>query len=346
MRQFKRVLAVIIAAVMILSLASCSMVPETDTDITNDNIKIGVLLSDTKDATQGETGYCMRAINDLMNAGYGINEDKFRYAESVNPDDADAVSAAITSLLNYECHLIIGSDEAFADDIQKAAAEENNASVKFFVFGAENDGKNVYGYESDITCAAYLTGIVAGMKAAELQNPKLGFLAESDKDLVVLNAFAMGAKSVNEAATVSVIYGTDAAAAADKLIKDGCVVLASDYEDEAIATAADEAKVFFCGFGSTTYESYAESFLCAPVYNFTQIFIDAIKAIVDDKAPADDAFKGDYKTGAAYLTDLNEALIAEGTQDAVNKAAKEITGGQLTFTVNAAEPFSNVVVVK
>lgn len=346
MRQFKRVLAVIIAAVMMFSLASCSMTLETDTDITNDNIKIGLLLSDTKDATSGETGYCMNAINELMNAGYGINEDKFRYAESVNPDDADAVSAAITSLLNYECHLIIGSDEAFIDGIKKAAAEENNESVKFFVFGAENDGKNVYGYEANITCAAYLTGIVAGMKAAELQNTKLGFLAESDKDLVVLNAFAMGAKSVNEAATVSVVYGTDAAAAADKLIKDGCVVLASDYEDEAIATAADEAKIFFCGFGSETYASHADSFLCAPAYNFTQIFIDAIKAIVDAKEPADDAFKGDYKTGATYLTDLNEALVASGSQEAVVKAANEITGGQLTFTVNATEAFANVVAVK
>lgn len=346
MRQFKRVLAVVIAAIMMMSLASCSFTPETDTDITNDNIKIGLLLSGTKDATEGEAGYCMSAINELMNAGYGINDEKFRYAENVNPDDADAVAAAITSLLNYECHLVIASDDAFIDDIKKAAAEENNANVKFFVFNAENDGKNVYGYEANITCAAYLTGIVAGMKAAELQNPKLGFLAANDKDLTVLNAFAMGAKSVNDAATVSVIYGTDAAAAADKLIKDGCVVLASDYEAEAIATAADDAKVFFCGFGSETYASHTDSFLCAPLYNFTQMYIDAIKSIVDDKVPADDAFKGDYKSGATYLADLNEKLVAEGSQDAVNKAVKEITGGQLTFTVNATEAFDNVVVVK
>ena len=92
MRQFKRVLAVVIAAIMMMSLASCSFTPETDTDI----IKIGLLLSGTKDATEGEAGYCMSAINELMNAGYGINDEKFRYAENVNPDDADAVAAAIT----------------------------------------------------------------------------------------------------------------------------------------------------------------------------------------------------------------------------------------------------------
>ena len=346
MRQFKRVLAVIIAAIMMMSLASCSMTPETETDITNDNVEIGLLLSGTKDAIEGEAGYCMAAVNELINAGYGINDEKFKYAENVDTEDAGAIDAAITSLLNHECHLIIADDEAYIEGIRKAAADENNVNVKFLVPNAENEGDNIFGYEADITTAAYLTGIVAGMKAAELQNPKLGFLAEGDKDLTVLNAFAMGAKSVNDAATISVVYGTDAAAAADKLIKDGCVVLASDYEAEAIAAAADEAKIFFCGFGSEIYASHTDSFLCAPVYNFTQIYIDAIKAIVDGKAPAEGAFQGDYKTGATYLADLNENLVAEGSQDAVNKTVKEITGGQLTFTVNATEAFDNVVVVK
>lgn len=346
MKQFKRVIAIVLAAIMLMSFASCSMVDESSTDITNDNIKIGVLLTGTLDSTTDDSGYALAAINELTSYGYGINGERFKYVESVDPNNAEAVSAALTTLINFECNLIIGTDGAFIDDIQKVSGSEDNADVKFFVLNAENDGKNIYGYKANITCAAYVTGIVAGMKAAELQVAKVGFLAEDDKDLVVLNAFAMGVKSVNEAATVSVVYGTDAQQAADKLIKEGCVVLASDYEDESIAKAAQDRKIFFCGFGSETYASYADAFLCAPLYNFTQIYMDAIKAVVDNKEPAADAFAGDYKSGATYLSDLNETLVAEGTQDAVNKAVKEITGGQLTFTVVADTPFENIVVVK
>ena len=42
MKTFKKVLALVLAAVLCLSLASCSIV--ADTDITKDNIKIGVIL--------------------------------------------------------------------------------------------------------------------------------------------------------------------------------------------------------------------------------------------------------------------------------------------------------------
>lgn len=341
MKKFKRIFAIVLAAIMLMSLASCSLVDESETDITNDNIKIGVLLSGAQDATTGMSGATLNAINELTGIGYGINGERFKYAENVDPNNADAVADALRSLLNFECNLIIGSESAYIDDVQKLAGE--NADVKFLVLDAENDGKNIYGYNANITGAGYLSGIVAGMKAAELQVPKLGFLVQSENDLTNLNAFAMGVKSVNAGASVSAIIGTDAAAGVATLIKEGAVVIASDYEDEAIATACTDGKVFFCGFGSETYKD-AETFLCAPVYNFTQFYIDAIKAVVDAKEPA--AFEGGYATGATYLADLNENTVAEGTQDAVNKAADEIATGKLVFSISVDTAYDNVTIVK
>lgn len=341
MKKFKRIFAIVLAAVMLMSLASCSLMPETETDITNDNIKIGVLLSGAKDSTTGMSGATMTALNELMSAGYGINDEKFRYAENADPNNADAAAAAIQSLLNYECNLVIAADADFIDDVQKMAAD--NEKVKFLVYGAENDGKNIYGYNANITGVSYLAGIVAGMKAAELNVPKLGYLAADEADLTNLNAFAMGAKSVNAAVTVSAVIGTDAAAGVAALVKEGAVVIASDFEDEAIATACTDAKVFFCGFGSETYKD-AETFLCAPVYNFTQFYINAIKAIVDDVEPA--AFQGGYAEGATYLADINENNVAAGTQEAVNKAAEAIADGSLGLTVTVDTPAENVTIVK
>ncbi|MBQ8575131.1 MAG: BMP family ABC transporter substrate-binding protein [Clostridia bacterium] len=341
MKKFKRIFAIVLAAVMLMSLASCSLVDESETDITNDNIKIGVLLSGAQDATTGMSGATLNAINELTSIGYGINGERFKYAENVDPNNADAVADSLQSLLNFECNLIIASESAYLDDVQKMAGD--NADVKFLVLDAENDGKNIYGYSANITGADYLAGIVAGMKAAELNVPKLGYLVKSENDLTNLNAFAMGVKSVNGGATVSAIVGTDAAAGVAALIKEGAVVIASDYEDEAIATACADGKVFFCGFGSETYKD-AETFLCAPVYNFAQIYIDAIKAVVDNKEPA--AFEGGYATGATYLADLNENTVAEGTQEAVNTAADAIANGTLTFTISVDTPVENVTIVK
>lgn len=343
MKNFKRIFAIVLAAVMLMSLASCSLMPETETDITNDNIKIGVLLSGAKDSTTGMSGATMTALNELMSVGYGINDEKFRYAENADPNNADAAAEAIQSLLNFECNLVIASDAEFLDDIQKKAAEEENAAVKFLVYGAENDGKNIYGYNANITGADYLAGIVAGMKAAELNVPQLGYLVKDAADLTNLNAFAMGAKSVYADVKVAAVAGTDAASGVAALIKDGAVVIASDYEDEAIATACTDGKIFFCGFGSETYKD-AETFLCAPVYNFTQFYINAIKAIVDDKEPA--AFEGGYVTGETYLSDINENNVAKGTQEAVNKAAEAIADGSLGLTVTVDTPAENVTIAK
>ncbi|MBR6531207.1 MAG: BMP family ABC transporter substrate-binding protein [Clostridia bacterium] len=341
MKKFKRIFAIALAAVMLMSLASCSLMPETEVDVTNDNIEIGVLMSGTKDAPTGLSGATVSAINELISAGYGINDDKFRYAENADPDDADGTAKAIQSLLNYECNLIIAAEPGFIDDVQKIAAE--NEKVKFLVVGAQNDGKNIYGYNANITGVDYLSGIVAGMKAAELKVPKLGYLVKSEADLTNLNAFAMGVKSVYVEATVTAVVGTDAAAGVAALIKEGAVVIASDFEDEAIATACTDGKVFFCGFGSENYKD-AETFLCAPVYNFTQFYIDAIKAIVDAEEPAE--FVGGYATGATYLTDLNENNVAAGTQEAVDAAADAIANGTLTFTISVDAPVENVTIVR
>ena len=348
MKQFKRVIAIVVAAIMLMSFASCSFTGE-EADITNDNIKIGVILKDTKDTSTGYTGYAVSAINELLGAGYGVGDERFNYVESVDPADAAAVDSALTTLLNKECNLIIATEIGYLDDIKDISGD--NEKVKFFVCGADNDGKNVYGYKAEMKETMYFVGMVAGLKAQELEAQKVGFIAANEKENALVNAFAMGVAATNSAVTVEVIYSTDAAAAAEKLIKDGCVVIASDYEDEAIAKAATDAKVFFCGFGSETYlnatdeetgdKLYASAALCAPLYNYTQFYIDAVKAVVDDKEPA--PFVGGFITGETFLSDLNDETVAEGTQEALNEAIAILEKGELKLDDAAV---TNVTVVK
>lgn len=338
MKQFKRVIAIVIATIMLMSFASCSMTGDP-IDITNENVKIGVILKDVKDATTGNTGYAMAAINEVMNLGHGIGEERFNYVESVNPDDAAAVANALTTLVNKECNIIIATEAGYLDDIKKVSGGDN-ADIKFLVLNAENDGKNIYGYGADTKDVMFLAGMVAGLKSVELEVQQVGFIAASDKDTAAAEAFEEGAKAAGGAVTVEIIYSTDAAKAADQLIKNGCVVIASDYEDEAIAKAATDAKIFFCGFGSETYlnavneetgeKLYASSALIAPVFNFTQPFVDLVKYVIDndmkeekDKAKFEPAVGG-FKTGEVFLSDCNDETVSKEIQAALKVACEEI----------------------
>ncbi len=356
MKKFKRILAVVISLIMMMSFASCSFLEEEAVDVTNENIKIGVLLSGNRDTATGMTGTANSAINELVGIEYGISIERFKFAENIDPNDSAAVADALKSLINYECVLIIATENAYLDDVKAVAGD--NAGIKFFVADAQTkaDGENIYGYTADITDTVYLTGMVAAMKAQELKVPQIGFVAQSQDDISALNAFAMGAKAADPQVKVSVAYGDDAAANTNKLIKEGCVVIASDFESEDLAKTATEANVFFCGFSSGTFSrdveesedtakiSYSDYFLCAPVYNFTQYYISAIKAVVDDKEPA--PFEGGYAEGSVSITDLNEKTVANGTQEAVDKAAADMADGKLAIEINAENLYDNITVIK
>lgn len=362
MKKIKRFSAIILAVVMLFSLASCALVNTSETDITTDNIKIGVLLTDTADSTVGTAGICNTMISRLAGLGYGIKEDRFKKVESVDPSNADSVAAAFKTLVNYECNMIIVSDPAFMKSTLEVA--DQNKGIAFFVFNGQSNGKNVFGYKANITAAAYLSGIAAGLKATELKVPQVGYILKSDKDYSTLNAFYKGAKSVNAKITASVVVASDDIAAdAQKLVKKGCVVLASDIQNEAIAKTAAENDIFFCDFGTDTFtgEDYEKAYLCAPIYDFTQYFIDTIKAIVDFEAPEDSAvssvelmiqqglikeFNGGFAAGTTYLSAVNADNAAEGTNETIKAVSENLANGSLKFELSASKLEKGITIEK
>jgi basic membrane lipoprotein Med (substrate-binding protein (PBP1-ABC) superfamily) len=343
MKHIKKFLAISLTLALVFCLASCSMVTTNDTDTTNDNIKIGVILNSGKDATVGTAGINNAAIGEVTSLGYGLNADRFKYVENVDGNNADATAAALKTLVNFECNIIFATDPSYYDDIEKVAAD--NPSMIFAVYGCNGNGSNIYGYKANITGAAYLSGIAAGMKAASLKVPQLGFIAESEGDLTTLNAFASGAQSVYKDVKVQAIVSKDAAASAQKLITNGCVVIASDYESEDIAKAAQSNNVFFCGYGTDTFATtYANSYLCAPLYNFTQYYVNMIKAIIDGTKLAD--FNGGYVSGTTFISDLNDKNVVDGTKAAVDSASTALNDGTLSIQLSATVPNGNVTLVK
>lgn len=338
MKNLRRVLSIVLAVIMCISLASCSMVDEDDTKITSDNIKIGVIIPGKAELGDGEfndlnTIIALDSIEKLTSFGYGISQDRFRYQEGINPTDADAVKSAITSLINLECNIIFLADGGYQSYIADFAKDENNQDVKFvckdlIAPDANPLQKNVFTYYTDDDDSLYLMGIVAGLKAAELK-ADIGFLV-GDEATSGSSPFFAGAKSVNP--SVKIVKG--GANDAETLVKAGCKVLASDFYSEDIDNIANKNGVYFCGYGVENYTDAdyegESNFLCAPMFDFAQYFINFIKSVIDENESV--SYHGDFKTGSTYISGYGEK-IANGTKDAVANAVKALNEGKLTYPV-------------
>lgn len=366
MKTFKKVLALVLVAVLCFALASCSMVD--DTDITKDNIKIGVIVPGQREDADDyvpdlSTLQCLSAIDDLLSFNAGINKDRFRYIENVDPSDEQAAYNAIHSLTNQECSIVFLADPGYMAAVNKYVAtssdeDAQNSKVQYIVFNGEDNGKNIHSYTANISGAVYLSGVAAGLKAKELKVPKIGYLLQSADSLALLNAFALGAESVYSEVKIDARVCKDVKADCHTLVANGNVVIASDFYSQEIADNREDA--FFCGFGSDKLADN-EGFICAPRYDFAQYYLNTINEVLDydnveydengkeiDKSnalPEIPAYNGDYKGGATYLSRLGTAA-APGTQEAVDSTESMILNGTLSQKVSVAVPVAGVTLAK
>ena len=366
MKTFKKVLALVLVAMLCFALASCSMVD--DTDITKDNIKIGVIVPGQREDADDyvpdlSTLQCLSAIDDLLSFNAGINKDRFRYIENVDPSDEQAAYNAIHSLTNQECSIVFLADPGYMTAVNKyvvTSSDEDaqNSKVQYIVFNGEDNGKNIHSYTANISGAVYLSGVAAGLKAKELKVPKIGYLLQSADSLALLNAFALGAESVYSEVKIDARVCKDVKADCHTLVANGNVVIASDFYSQEIADNREDA--FFCGFGSDKLADN-EGFICAPRYDFAQYYLNTINEVIDydnveydengkeiDKSnalPEIPAYNGDYKGGATYLSRLGTAA-APGTQEAVDSTESMILNGTLSQKVSVAVPVAGVTLAK
>lgn len=370
MKAFKKILAIALVAVMCFALASCTL--EDDTDITKDNIKIGVILPGQKDEHDGYvpdlySTQTIAAINSLTSLGSGISSDRFEYLENIDPTDEDASYDAIHSLINRECKMIFLADPGYRSAIVKYLSADSkdgdvsatDTKVQFILCGGEDVGEKIHAYSADISAAVYLTGVTAGLKAKELNVPKIGFLMKDTGDCSLLNAFALGAQSVYSEVKIEAKAYSDTAADCAALKAAGNVVIASDFYINNIAEGCED--IFFCSFG-TDRLSGEYNFLSAPIYDFTQYYINTINAVLDydnveydengneiDKSDAKpdiaQNYKGSYKDGAVYLSQFGENA-AEGSKTAVDAAEKMILDGTLSLNTSADAPIAGITLAK
>ena len=165
--------------------------------------------------------------------------------------------------------------------------------------------------EGTITAEEAVIGYVAAFPFAEVVS---GY-----------TAFYQGAKSVCPSVTMKVKYvnsWSDApqeAAAASALADEGCVLISQHSDNTTPATSAQDAGVFHCGYNNDMTGVAPEASLISCRVDWTPYFVYAISAVANGESFDQDWTAG-YADGSVKLTELNTAIAAPGTEEALEKA--------------------------
>jgi basic membrane protein A len=345
----KKVLALVLSLVLLAALAACGGTPATSPSpsepantpeqpaaagVAKEDLKIGFIhISDPSDM-----GYTYN--HDLgtwaMVEALGLREDQVINKYNVGEDEACAT--AINELIEAGCQIIFATSFGHGDYMKEAAAA--NPDIEFCHAtgaGAKDSGlPNFHNYFVSIYEARYLAGIAAGMKLRELGETKLGYVAAYPFAEVIsgFTAFYLGAKSVNPDVTMDVIYTNSwhdpvlEAQVAQTLIDGGCKVISQHSDSTAPATTAENNNVFQVGYNADMISAAPKASLISARADWSIYLKFAVQCVIDGTEIPTDWCQG-LSEGAVYLSPLNTAIAAEGTQEAIDKAAAAIKDGTL-----------------
>jgi simple sugar transport system substrate-binding protein len=231
----------------------------------------------------------------------------------------------------------------FDPHILKVARQ--NPNVQFLHCGGMyTEGKhpkNVGSYFGYIDEAVYISGIVSGHST---KSGKLGFIAAKPIPQVLrnINAFTLGARSVNPKATVQVIFTGDwsmpvkEAEAASSLIDQGVDVLTCHVDSpKVILETAERRGIYVCGYHANGSKLAPKGYLTGAEWNWTKVYSDYAQMVKDGKTLAGGTIphliRGGLKDGFVKCSDYGPAVGDDAKKDAEAAKAKFMDGSMVIF---------------
>ena len=268
-----------------------------------------------------------------MKEALGLSDDQIINKFNV-PEGAEC-DTALRELVDAGCNIIFATSFGFEDYVKEVAAEYPGIQFCHATgYQAAGSGlSNMHNYFASIYEARYLAGIAAGLKT---ESNKLGYVAAFPFAEVIsgYTAFYLGAKSVNPDVTMEIMYTnswndpTVEAQVAKALIEKGCDVISQHSDSTAPATTAEDNGVWQVGYNNDMIDAAPNASLISARINWGIYVTEAVQAVINGEAIPVDWCKG-LADGAVYLSPLNEAIAAEGTQEAIDAAAEAIKSGEL-----------------
>lgn len=351
----KKFLAMLLALVMVLSLAACGgkaeepakaeepeQTEEPAAEPTAD-VKVGLICVHDENS-----GYDAAHIDGLKTAcaALGISDSQIVMKYNI-PEDETCYDTAV-DLAEQGCGIIFSDSYGHQLYMQEAAGEyEDVTFVACTGDTAANSGlanfKNMFPYTYE---SRYVSGVVAGMKLKELMDagkvsdPYIGYVGAFPYAEVVCGytAFLLGIRSIVPEAHMDVQYTNswyDPVAegeVANALMSRGCVIIGQHADSTGAPSAVQAMKdsgkeVYSVGYNIDMLSVAPTAALTSAQNNWSVLYQHMLeKFLAGEEVPTD--FATGCKDDAVMISALGESC-AEGTQEAVDAAWAAIKDGSL-----------------
>jgi len=290
---------------------------------TDEPLKIGfVYVSST-----GEAGWTHTHDQARLNLEK-VFGDKIKTTFIENVAEGPDAERVITQLAQSGHKLIFTTSFGFMNPTLKVA--KRFPDVKFEHATGYKRSKNVGTYFDRIYEARYLTGVVAGYMS---KSNVLGYIGAFPIPEVVrgINAFTLGARSVNPDIKVKVVWVNtwfDPAKereAANSLIDQKADVITFHTDSPAAVQAAEDAGVYAVAYHSDMSAFGPKAQLTAAIHDWDTFYQKTVQSVFDHKWKSEDVWEG-IASGMTKIAPLNK-VVPKAVAEEVQALSDKIVAG-------------------
>ena len=352
----KKLIALAMSALLAVSMSSAAFADETEAfaEIPED-FKAGFIFLHDENST-----YDLNFINAAKEAAeiLGMSEDQIILKTNV-PEGQECYEEAM-DMADQGCGIVFADSFGHEDYMIQAAQEV--PEVQFcHATGTKAHTEGLDNYHNafaSIYEGRFLAGVAAGMKLNEMiengditeDEAKVGYVGAFTYAEVIsgFTSFFLGVRHECPSATMEVTFTgswydeTAEKEGANTLIEDGCVLISQHADSMGAPTACEAAGVPDVSYNGSTIDAAPNTYIISSKINWTPYFKEAILNAVNGEA-FDPDYTGTLATDSVQLTELNEAVAAEGTAEEIEAVKAQLEDGSLhvfdtsTFTVFGEE---------
>lgn len=252
-------------------------------------------------------------------------------AENV-PESAEA-ERVMEQMIQQGATILFPTSFGHLDPALKVGAK--HPEVTFLHQGGLKTGSNVGTYFGTSWEANYLAGIAAGRMT---KTGKMGYVVAFpiSQTLLNINAFQLGAKSVNPSATTTVVFTASwcnpaTISEAVKSLKDQGVDVLNQHQDCPVAgiQAAEKAGMFSVGYHVDDSKFAPNGWITAAAWDWTKLFVELVNEVRGGTYKVGQ-IRQSMKDGVVKLAPFGKN-VPPAVQDEVSKAQAKILSGELNI---------------
>ena len=329
-------LALVVVMILALGLSFVSCGNESDNEF-----KIGFICLHDENST-----YDLNFLNaaEAVKEALGLSDSQVIIKKNV--PETDACYQAAADLVDQGCAVIFANSFGHEDFMIQAA--KDFPEVEFcHATGTKAHTERLANFHNafaSIYQGRYLAGIAAGMKLNEMiaagqftaEEAKIGYVGAFTYAEVMsgYTSFYLGAKSVCPTVTMDVQFTgswfdiVEEKNAAVALLARGCKLISQHADSMGAPSACEEAGVPNVSYNGSTQAACPNTFLISSAINWAPYYEYIIDCAKNDKEIVAD-WCGGLNEGSVVLSEINTAVAADGTKEAIDAAIEAMKAGTL-----------------